>query len=164
MDQNGSILQRARRHTPAGRAATAVITTLFAIKGQKLQIIVGAGVIDAILVFVTIWPQHRVSRALCAPWGPSLDAGRMTRRECLRDAGWFLLLSIVSLAIMLGSEWAGGVFDPPYRGTSASPPMLQFWYALWGFFYFMAFIAFLYLLLRAPFRPGRLSPPAAESP
>lgn len=163
MDQRGSILQRARRHSPAARAATAVIMTLFAIKGQKLQIIVGAAVIDAILVFVTVWPDHRVSRVLYAPWGPSLEAGQMTRRECFRDAGWFLLLSIVSLAIMLGSEWAGGVFDHPV-GTRKSPAPLQFWYALWGFFFFMAFAASVYLLVRAPFRPGRLSPPATRSP
>ena len=164
MDQRGSILQRARRQSPTGRAATAAITTLFAIKGQKLQIIVGAVVIDAILVFMMVWPEHRVSRVLSAPWGPSLEAGRMTRRECFRDAGWFFLLSIVSLAIMLGSEWAGGVFDPPYRGTHASPAVLQFWYALWGFFFFMALAASVYLLLRAPFRPGRLVPSATEVP
>jgi hypothetical protein len=164
VEQRGSVLHRARRHSPAARAATVAIATLFAIKGQKLQIIVGAAVIDTLLIFVTLWPDHRVSRALYASWGPSLEAGRMTRRECFRDAGWFLLLSIISLAVMLGSEWAGGVFDPPYRGTRASPPILQFWYALWGFFFFMALAASVYLLLRAPLRPGQLSPPAAESP
>jgi hypothetical protein len=137
-----------------------VCFTLLAIHGQRLPVILGAGIVDAMLLVVLLWPDSLVARALHAQCGPSLDVAQMTRRECFRASGSFLLLSIMSLAIMLGSEWAGGVFDPPFRETQASPPLLQFWYALWGFFFFMAFVASGYLLLRAPFRPVRHHAPA----
>jgi hypothetical protein len=161
--QPGSILQRARRNSPEARAAAAVCFTLFAMHGGRLPVIVGAGLVDAMLLAVLLWPNSLVTRALHTRCGPSLDVAQMNRRECFRASGGFLLLSISSLAIMLGSEWAGGVFDPPFRGTQASPPLLQFWYALWGFFFFMAFVAAVYLLLRAPFRPARPNAPAPRA-
>jgi hypothetical protein len=159
----GSVLQRARTHSPEARAAAAVCFTLFAMHGGRLPVIVGAGIVDAMLLTVLLWPNSLITRTLHTRCGPSLDIARMTRRECFRASGGFLLLSIASLTIMLGSEWAGGVFDPPYRGTQASPPLLQFWYALWGFFFFMALVAAGCLLLRAPFRPARPSAPAAAA-
>jgi hypothetical protein len=73
VEQPISILQRARRNSPEARAAAAVCFTLFAIQGQRLPVIVGAGIVDAILLAVLLWPNSLVTRTLHIRCGPSLE-------------------------------------------------------------------------------------------
>ena len=110
---------------------------------------VGCAIMLGMALVVLLLPRSRLGRALFSRHGPSLDAGQMTRQECLRSAVGFLVIAGGSIATIYGlsllEPWLGrDPFDVPVVA------MLLFMYSL---FFLMGVVGATYLALRAPFRP-----------
>lgn len=127
-----------------------MLTLAIVFGGRELRI--GFTIIAGLLALVSFFPKAPISRSLFSRVGPSLDAGSMTRSECLRAAGGFAFIAGLGVLTLYGILEVGEALGrDPYDILPLAAAM--FMYSL---FVLMGLVAAVYLLIRAPFRPVAL--------
>jgi hypothetical protein len=126
-----------------------IAALLFLILSGGRPLILGFGLIGVVLLLVLVFPGSTFSRVMRSHHGPSLSAGTMSRGECLRSAGSFLVVVIMSL----GSIYLIDTVATHLGVYPGDVPELQVLLFMYVIFLGIGVIGALYLLVRAPFRP-----------
>jgi hypothetical protein len=137
-------------------AFTAGLFLLILAGGRPL--ILGCGLIGGILLLLLLFPGSGFSRVMFSQHGPSLDAGIMSRGECLRSARGFLVIG----AMCLGSIYLIEAVASHFGVDPWNLPELEVLVFMYAIFLGMSVLGAGYLVLRAPFRPTVM--PATEGP
>jgi hypothetical protein len=113
---------------------------------------VAAGVCLGMAAILALAPGSNAGRLLFSRLGPSLDAGAMTRAECWRSTGGFLVIAALALGTIVGLTALG----PLLRRDPWDVPVLAALLFAFSLLVIMGIAGALYLAARAPFRPTSL--------
>ena len=111
-------------------------------------VVLGYAGMAVLVAFGLLFPRSAWARALFSSHGPSLDAGRMRRRDCWRSAFGFAVIAALGAATLAILRWLTA-FVP--RGWDN--PLMNVLLFTYGLVTLIGLAGAIYLAVRAPFRP-----------